>query len=1118
MTRQAARLALELAAFAFLAAIFIVGFALYRLSGGPVDLEVLRPNAEAVFAEAFQGETVELGRIESEWRPESRAFVVTASEVVIRDEDGAVVSVASRLAAALPANSLAQGRFAPLWVEAEGGAFSVVRRRDGSFLFGLGPPQRAVAAETPAEIDEAASPLRWRRDDLPDEAANLRRISMSDALLFVQLRDAGLNWRVREAAIDVDLASGQLTASLEGRIAQRGGAAGISALVNADLMVGRFAAEGRVSGFNPSLSAPSRLAPLLRTIDAPVDASVRVATARDGRLTGGRLTVDAGEGSVRLAGRAFDMQRGALRARYEASRQALVLETATLRSDALEFRASGLATGLFDGPETPPDLEITAFETRLDLPGVFAGPLEAAELALEGRWDAAAQAFEIGRAFADLGSLSLEAEGRLSIDPNAQRLGVGSLSLEGGSDGFATTDQVLELWRLGVADGGRRWIAEYVQSGRVSDIGLALELNRETMARGHLDNDALALSFLIEDGAARFVSTMTPITGATARGVLRGNAFELALSEGRIGDIELLEGRYEIPRLNPRGAVAGISGAARAEARDVLALLDQEPFGFPSAFGIDPADVGGSGEIEFEISRPMRSRVPAERIGFSVAGEFADVSAPAGFAGLRITDGNVRVEADPDGLIARGPGRIGPMEAHITWQERFGEPAEAASTRYRIVSVLDQADFDALGLPLRQFLDGPVALTAETDGDGLVIDRGEARLDFAGASLGAAQDVWSKPVGEPADASFAFVVNETGFEIGEARIEAPGLEARGSARLSATGRLQRLTIERAAVEGFADLAFDLARRDEGLRAVIDGAYLDARWLVRRLVASAGGAEPGVPLSVEVALDRAAIADTLTVSDLRASLAHSGDHIRAASLEAAADGSPVRAAIEPGEGDSRTLTASAEDAGLLFEALFNIDQVRGGAFSLDGRSAGPDAPWRFETRLESFRLVRAPILARLFSLASLEGLGSALGGDGLGFERMTARGSLDEGRIKIDHARASGGALGLTTSGEIDIPRSELALAGVLIPSYGVNAAVGAVPVIGDILTSREGEGVFALTYSINGPFQQTQVIVNPLSALAPGILRRVFEGEASLEEAQAEAAERPPEGSAEPPG
>ena len=64
----------------------------------------------------------------------------------------------------------------------------------------------------------------------------------------------------------------------------------------------------------------------------------------------------------------------------------------------------------------------------------------------------------------------------------------------------------------------------------------------------------------------------------------------------------------------------------------------------------------------------------------------------------------------------------------------------------------------------------------------------------------------------------------------------------------------------------------------------------------------------------------------------------------------------------------------------------------------------------------------------------------------------------------------------------------------MAPSPVLNLSMlGEVPVIGDLLVSRRGEGVFGMTYSINGHAGEPRVGVNPVSALTPGILRRIFE-------------------------
>ena len=66
-----------------------------------------------------------------------------------------------------------------------------------------------------------------------------------------------------------------------------------------------------------------------------------------------------------------------------------------------------------------------------------------------------------------------------------------------------------------------------------------------------------------------------------------------------------------------------------------------------------------------------------------------------------------------------------------------------------------------------------------------------------------------------------------------------------------------------------------------------------------------------------------------------------------------------------------------------------------------------------------------------------------------------------------------------------------------MPAYTANSVLGDIPVLGDIFVQEKDGGLFALTYTISGPFEQTQVAVNPLSALTPGFLRGIFKRDRS---------------------
>ena len=59
-------------------------------------------------------------------------------------------------------------------------------------------------------------------------------------------------------------------------------------------------------------------------------------------------------------------------------------------------------------------------------------------------------------------------------------------------------------------------------------------------------------------------------------------------------------------------------------------------------------------------------------------------------------------------------------------------------------------------------------------------------------------------------------------------------------------------------------------------------------------------------------------------------------------------------------------------------------------------------------------------------------------------------------------------------------------------AYTANSLLSEIPVLGDIVVGRKGECIFALSYLVQGDFDETQVVVNPLSALTPGFLRGIF--------------------------
>ena len=67
------------------------------------------------------------------------------------------------------------------------------------------------------------------------------------------------------------------------------------------------------------------------------------------------------------------------------------------------------------------------------------------------------------------------------------------------------------------------------------------------------------------------------------------------------------------------------------------------------------------------------------------------------------------------------------------------------------------------------------------------------------------------------------------------------------------------------------------------------------------------------------------------------------------------------------------------------------------------------------------------------------------------------------------------------------------ITGTYLPAYAFNNLFSRIPLLGLALGGGMREGLIGVTFKIDGPIAQPQVFFNPLSAVAPGIFRKIFE-------------------------
>jgi hypothetical protein len=193
------------------------------------------------------------------------------------------------------------------------------------------------------------------------------------------------------------------------------------------------------------------------------------------------------------------------------------------------------------------------------------------------------------------------------------------------------------------------------------------------------------------------------------------------------------------------------------------------------------------------------------------------------------------------------------------------------------------------------------------------------------------------------------------------------------------------------------------------------------------------------------------------------LALSGSLSKAAAITAAIEATPA----------GRKLTLNAGDAGLLLRGLFAFESMRGGRLSLTatlpGRAADPEitgATPDFTGKLDidQFTMVHQALLTRLFSAGSLGGLGDLMGGT-VSRSKISTSPSLQE-QCDQRQWRAGAGPRRRRHRRWLYRPAQEPAcLEGRADPRLRPQLDHQQYPLIGDVLASKKGEGIFGVTYS-----------------------------------------------------
>ena len=1086
------------------------------------DFSVLRPNFKMWFADAFDGRDAEFGALELVWLPADGHVVVTVKDAEIRGEDGDVLEQFKLIRSTFSPNAGNWTRPRLINTQIKGGVLTYLEDADGQITAGLGPP-KTVGRVGPVF-----------RSGEPRQSAGQVREALSD-LEFVQIEDAKVY--VKNAVSGVDLKSdvellranisydGHLIVAVNGTVVQSSAPMPFTLNTVSDAAFDTVKIRIDVTGARLDEVAPTKGRFWeLQGLEAPVDLSADFDFFREEGLRSASVDVKVGAGQFtllrELKPRSYPLQNLTLRASLEPGNRRMDIEKLDLKAPNLSFQSSGFLTQLEnmnDGDEnSSPVFNLSFRNLRANMTPFFPEETKIKGLNIIGQADVDSRSLTLSSGQLEVFDTVHEFDGALVLQSNNA---VKSVKLNTNMTGVLKPDQFMSLWPVKSFEGARAWVDGAVIDSDITKLETKIDFDEAFFETPILTEDRLMFRFGGQNTSVRYLQSLPPATGVSGTGEILGNRLSLSLNGGQVDAINLTSGSVEIPKLRPKNGDIIVNMNGEGAVSEFMRLGDFPPFKIASRYNVDPATLAGQGTASVTVQRALTPYLPREEIDYQIKGNFTGANAPFDLGRYKITNGMVSLDANKERVVMNGPVNIGPWRADMRWLETFGE--NAPLTEYGVSGIVDADTLDKLGLGSRTWFDGSAAVQIDAQGRGMDIAAANLNVDLLNSEL-SVERIWMKPKGEPATLTGRLSRgSDLSYIIKNAQLTGTGVEILGDVTLEPDYKLRQIDLSNMSVSSLIAGAVKLTpdRIAGRLDVQLDASFLDVSPWTEDLFAERQS-NLDVPLTLRGQVANLVLDQAYLVSDAQLYFSHTGEVIETARLEALSDGELLKLELSTTENKKRQLTVNVPDASKAVSAFMGLDNTSGGQLEIvaDLPAAGEDGAYIGSADMRDFKLKEAPALAQLLSLASLTGLADTLTSGSMQFDRFKVPFTMLGDDIAIRDARLYGPALGMTGDGDIDLGLRVLDFDGTLVPSYTANSILGDIPVLGDIFVQEKDGGLFALTYTVSGPFEKTQIAINPLSALTPGFLRGIFKRDRSeadeamrdaIEDVQPKAGETP---------
>jgi len=740
-------------------------------------------------------------------------------------------------------------------------------------------------------------------------------------------------------------------------------------------------------------------------------------------------------------------------------------------------------------------LDVTGGDGRLTLPGILPVSHKVGAIAAHAMVDAASHTAKIDRIDLEVGAAKVHITGTGQRTAEGQRF-TGRADIKG-----IPVDTLGNYWPIDFAEGGRAWAMANLSNGTLD---VAAEFGVSTpghdLAQIKLDRNVAVLDY--RGMTVRYMPHMPELQNVSGKGRYDGGTLHFDIAGGTAVNLAVAGATIDLTGLEgPPPHQAAIKMPIKGSASAVAALLARPKLGLPRDVLYDPKRVGGDVAIELGLAFPLLNTLTVADIDINAEAALSGFSLKNAIGSVDLTDAVGRVIYSGSQLTVTGTGKLDGNAVDIAWREMF-QPGAPFRQRYEVkgtvpASLIAKAGFSSV----EPYVTGPMNLT------GLryqVMSNGQSDLsvhaDLKGAKATFAPLDWTKDPGIDGLVNLAMKLGP-GSKLVSAEFDGKGagLALKGQVKFGADNTVQQVAFSQFQL-GRTDLAIDWKRSPGRVEIALKGRALEiakVRGALKgrddlakdRPGGAAATAHDSSRVSVQI---EQLLVKRGSLGSVNGHLDMANDRLTSADLSMTA-GKGATFRVQPA-GQGRSMAVYVADFGLLLREAGWLDGLAGGSLDFRGRfnDAAAGAPLDGTLKLGPYRMQKVTPRANIDSLNStIDDLNRA--GDALQqYDGLEANITRIGDRIEVKNGRTSGKSIGLTTAGTLNLANDTVKLRGVVVPGFALNNLLSNVPILGPLLTGGKNAGLFAITYKLEGPFDDLKSDINMMSALTPGALRDLF--------------------------